>query len=517
MTLCTGPSLLALLFLGLCQAAPAPGPEYTPSTEEQTQAEAAPTPGPEYTPSTEEQTQAETYLSQFYGDVGTTNSTAKRNPIRSFKTDVETMQSFFGLEVTGQLDKKTLEVMKEPRCGISDIARYGFFQGKPKWEKTNITYRVTLYTSKLSQDEVDATLAKAFKLYSEVTPLNFEQIDNGTADIMILFKAGYHGDFYPFDGPSGVLAHANAPGKNVGGDTHFDEDEQWTLTQDGINLLLVAAHEFGHALGLEHSKERKALMYPIYQYADTDGYQLPEDDKLGVQVLYDSLTPTEKPDPEPEPEPEPTDEPTPEPKPDPEPDPRPNPKDEQCSRDLVFDAATSIRRELYFFKNGYYWKRSIYFPEVKLKKVKSTWPQINYVDAAYENKDKGIAYLFEGDQYWGVKGYRVLPGYPKALSSLGFPSSVQKIDAAVYIRRTTRTLFFVGNKYWSYDETRGQMDDEQPSLILNDFPGVGSNVDAVFENFGYLYFSDGARQRQYDNDAKRVVRHLLNYGWLNCY
>lgn len=31
----------------------------------------------------------------------------------------------------------------------------------------------------------------------------------------------------------------------------------------------------------------------------------------------------------------------------------PNPGDEQCSRDLVFDAATSIRGDLYFFKDGY--------------------------------------------------------------------------------------------------------------------------------------------------------------------
>lgn len=39
------------------------------------------------------------------------------------------------------------------------------------------------------------------------------------------------------------------------------------------------------------------------------------------------------------------------PKPDPKPNPGPSPP-EPCKRDLVFDAATSIRGELYFFKNG---------------------------------------------------------------------------------------------------------------------------------------------------------------------
>lgn len=49
--------------------------------------------------------------------------------------------------------------------------------------------RITVYTPDLSQSDVDATLAKALKLYSDVTPLDFRQIHSGTADIMIIFKA----------------------------------------------------------------------------------------------------------------------------------------------------------------------------------------------------------------------------------------------------------------------------------------------------------------------------------------
>ncbi|KAM7413464.1 hypothetical protein PAMA_020722 [Pampus argenteus] len=353
--------------------------------------------------------QSQGYLSDFYTDIWMGNSSVARLTNRSLSQDLETMQAFFGLEVTGVLNAETLEVMKAPRCGVSDISRYGHFHGKPRWQKRLITYRITRYTPDLAQSQVDATIAKAFQLYSDVIPLDFKQIYSGTADIMILFKGGPHGDFYPFDGRGGVLAHANSPGQGQGGDTHFDDDETWTLTQRGVNLLLVAAHEFGHALGLDHSRDRRALMYPTYQYVNTNGYRLPDDDKRSRTVQPPEPKPKPPPTPEPEPEPEPED-----------PDPLPSPRDEQCSRDLVFDAATSIKGDLFFFKNG-------------------------------------------------------------------------------------------------YDEVRNQMDVGYPRYITWDFPGIGSKVDAVFENYGYLYFSNGPRQIEYDLAYKTVRRVLLNYGWLNCY
>ncbi|XP_035536060.1 collagenase 3-like [Morone saxatilis] len=473
----------------------------------------APTIAPTISP--EEEDLAEGYLTQFYSDVGMKNSSTRTIKENTFSQDLQAMQAFFGLEVTGVLNNETVEVMKAPRCGVSDISRYGHFAGKPKWQKRLITYRITQYTPDLTQSQVDATIAQAFQLYSDVIPLDFKQVSSGTADIMILFKGGYHGDFYPFDGAGGVLAHANSPGQNQGGDTHFDDDETWTLTQRGVNLLLVAAHEFGHALGLDHSRDRRALMFPTYKYVNTNGYRLPDDDRRGVQALYGSRTPvptTPKPKPPPGPEPE-------DPTEDPNPDPLPNPRDEQCSRELVFDAATSIRGDLFFFKNGYYWRKSTTFQGIRLIKVNTKWPRIQYVDAAFEVPNKDAVYLFEGSQYWGIRAYAktIISGYPKSITSLGLPSSVSKVDAAVYVPSTKKTLFFVNNQYWSYDEGRNQMDLGYPRSITQDFPAIGSKVDAAFENIGYLYFSSGPRQSEYYLPYKRVVRVLLNYGWLNCY
>lgn len=53
----------------------------------------------------------------------------------------------------------------------------------------------------------------------------------------------------------------------------------------GTSLFAVAAHEFGHSLGLSHSSVRGALMYPWYQGIQSN-FILPEDDRNGIQQMY---------------------------------------------------------------------------------------------------------------------------------------------------------------------------------------------------------------------------------------
>ncbi|XP_041077695.1 72 kDa type IV collagenase-like [Polyodon spathula] len=168
------------------------------------------------------------YLNKFYG------CPQDRCNLMVLKDTLKTMQKFFSLPETGEIDQKTVEVMKKPRCGVPDLANYNFFARRPKWEKTGITYRILGHTPDLDEEVVDDAFARAFQVWSNVTPLKFTRIMDGEADIMINFGRWEHGDGYPFDGKDGLLAHAFAPGPGVGGDSHFDDDEHWTLGEGQV-------------------------------------------------------------------------------------------------------------------------------------------------------------------------------------------------------------------------------------------------------------------------------------------
>ncbi|CAL9684292.1 unnamed protein product [Knipowitschia caucasica] len=253
-------------------------------------------------------------------------------------------------------------------------------------------------------------------------------------------------------------------------------------------------------------------MFPTHQYVNTNGYRLPDEDVRGVQALYGRRTAGPKPKPPPAPAPQPNPEET------EDPNPLPNPGADQCSPSLVFDAVTSIRGDFYFFKNGYYWLKSG-AADVRLERVPSKWGPINQVDAAYEVPSKDTFFIIDGRQYWGI-GYQsrnMIPGYPKPLTNLGLPAGLSKVDAAVHVTITKKTLFFANNQYWSYDEVKNQMDPGYPQYITQGLPGIDSKVDAVFEYYGYLYFSNGPRQSEYYLPLKKVNRVMMNYNWLDCY
>ncbi|XP_073335779.1 collagenase 3 [Pagrus major] len=448
--------------------------------------------GPNDGPSEADQEFAEEYLQHFYGY----RPKSERRK-RSADTDVdasdwttqlcdkvEKMQRFFGLPPSGELTKETLAVMKRPRCGLSDVERFGKMI---RWKKSILSYRIAGYSLSIPASKVHKVFRAAWKVWSSVAPLKFRRRSRKEADIVISFMKGDHKDGSPFDGKGGVLAHAFMPGYGIGGDVHFDAEEDWSFNSTGFNLFAVSVHEFGHALGLPHSSDPGAIMYPAYNFAPNYEPQLSFRDVKDIQHLYGefSISPkfasllSKKPPPR-----------TP----------------EKCDPNLSFDAVTGLQQEVLFFKDRFMWRKHPQFDETRITLISSLWPESvpTHLDAVYEKTRKNLMVFFKGHQYWVLKQLQLEEGFPKNISNLGFPTRIKSVDAALHFRNDHYTVFFTGNECWRYNELQEMMEGS-PSLIEKQWPGIPSPIDAAVFFDGFVHFFKGNIHYKYDSDSKRVV------------
>jgi len=238
-------------------------------------------------------------------DQDTSQNIPQHSPVPGQAQDISQavtkFQNFAGLKATGVLDQETLELMKTPRCGVQDFYIQSDTTGNvsapyrtlTKWtSKTVLSWRVTKFSSKLTRSQVVNSVWKAFQFWSSVTNLKFFEKTTGEVDIPIEFVTYDHGDGNPFDGPGGTLAHAYYPET---GDIHVDDTEDWTLdSSQGTNFLQTLTHEIGHSIGLDHSTNNKAVMFPFIQQYSSQ-FSLHLDDILGAQSLYGSPESTTSP------------------------------------------------------------------------------------------------------------------------------------------------------------------------------------------------------------------------------
>jgi len=189
------------------------------------------------------------------------------------------------------------------------------FALKTRWQKSNLTYFIHSFTTDLPESTQRAAIRQALDVWSAVVPLDFQEASNAAdADMIFGFGIGAHCDLYTvagnecpgqsgrggFDGVSGTLAHCYFPPGSGGpnaGNCHFDDAETWAddnATGSQVRLLETAIHEIGHGLGLDHSAERDAVMYPSYDPGRRK-LQLGQDDINGVQQLYGARDGTTRP------------------------------------------------------------------------------------------------------------------------------------------------------------------------------------------------------------------------------
>ncbi|XP_022251649.1 matrix metalloproteinase-16-like [Limulus polyphemus] len=383
--------------------------------------------------------QALMYLKKFGYVDETSDKSSSLTDFNSLENSIKDFQRFAGLSETGVLDNDTITMMNMPRCGVKDIVGHSISARKKryalqgsKWRTTSLTYKIGKYPSRIKDHlKVDKEIEKAFKIWSDVTSINFIHKKNGRVHIDIRFEEGEHGDGDPFDGPGKTLAHAFFP--QFGGDAHFDDEEKWSINSYyGTNLFQVAAHEFGHSLGLSHSDVKKALMAPFYRGYDPN-YKLDEDDILAIQVLYgtrsndrkDGVNGVDKQDHTPSSHPDTGDAP-------------------DLCQDSSIDAVTKTENgQTYVFKDDFY-------------------------------------KLFQGGKYWRFRNKKMDSGYPKDIS-VGFEGIPDNVDAALVWSGNGKTYFFKGKQYWRFDSRSDPpVSDRYPRPISN-WEGIPNNIDGVFK------------------------------------
>ncbi|XP_038136606.1 stromelysin-3-like [Cyprinodon tularosa] len=399
------------------------------------------------------------------------------------------------------VSRNETEFWNRPRCGVPDYPkvtpldasnhsrkrsrkqrgkRFALFGGR--WDKFDLTYRILRFPWQMSEDKVRDVLKEAFEVWGAVTPLTLREVVNERADIIIDFNRYWHGDDLPFDGPGGILAHAFFPRTLKEGEVHFDYDELWTVGNSvGTDLLQVAAHEFGHVLGLQHSLEPDAVMSPFY--SDSYPLKLSEDDKRGIQYLYGP--------------------------------PRYTPPDitetNEIETELLdacrtsFDAVSMIRGELFFFKSRYVWR-------IRDGRLQGGYPALSsrhwsgipdYIDAAYEDKSGNI-WFFQGDKYWVFDAERKISG-PVSLVQLGLP--VTDINAALRWEQNQmeKIFLFKSSFYWPFNTQENRVNDLHPRS-MHEWTGLPSHIDAAFlDNYGYANFLSGLYYWKFDPVSLKVL------------
>jgi hypothetical protein len=177
-----------------------------------------------------------------------------------------------------------MEGLEDRLCPVTSLGWDGVGLGS-----ANLTYYIsklpTTVTS-VTQAQVESAIEAALQVWSSVVDVTFTETSTAGLSDSIDFS------FKTIDGSGSTLAYAYFPDDvnpaRIAGDVVFDSAETWEVgdsSSAAFDLMLVAVHEIGHSLGLDHSTVTDSIMEATI--APTDSFtSLSSTDKSAILTLY---------------------------------------------------------------------------------------------------------------------------------------------------------------------------------------------------------------------------------------